>query len=91
MTKKNDTAAAEPAANLQPSPMTYEVHHVQNPAWARAYVASQAESMTVEDLRAAAEEAQLDTGDAKTKDELVAAVRSAARGSDPTATTNSEG
>lgn len=75
MTKTNEVPA-----NLRAEPMTYRVEHVANFHHQRAVLAENAEGMTVEELREAAVAAQIDVGGAKTKEELVEAVRTQARG-----------
>jgi hypothetical protein len=68
------------AKNAEPSAMTYEVTHFPSLAQARMRLAMEAEGMKMEDLRVAAEEAQIDTEGVKTKGALVEAVKSGARG-----------
>ena len=68
--------------NTDPSPMTYEVSHFPSFAQTRNRLAMEAGGMTVAELKAAAEEAQIDTGDATTKEALVKAVKTGARGAE---------
>lgn len=67
-----------------PDEMAYEVTYFPSLAQRRARVAIEAESMNVGDLREAAAGAHIDVGQAKTKAELVEAVRQGARGTDAT-------
>lgn len=65
--------------NTEPSPMTYEVTHYPSFIQMRNRLAAEADGMTMEELKSAAVEAQIDTGDAKTKSDLVSAVKDGAR------------
>jgi hypothetical protein len=66
--------------NLKPSPMTYEVTRAADLTTRRIFLAQQAESMTREELEAAAMDAQVDTSGAASKEALVGAVQAQVRG-----------
>jgi hypothetical protein len=68
-----------PGRNTDPSPMTYEVSFFPSIAQTRARLAAEADAMNADELRAAATDALIDVQSAKTKKELVAAVREGAR------------
>lgn len=66
--------------NAQPSPMDYEIRHVENPTLERQKAARDASSMTVAELEETAERIGVDLSDADNKAEKVEKVRSAGRG-----------
>lgn len=66
--------------NLRPSPMTYEVVRAPSLYHRRETLAAEADSLTIEDLRTGAESAQFDLTGASTKEEMVNAIRTQARG-----------
>jgi hypothetical protein len=65
--------------NTKPSEMTYESRIMQNIQAERTVAATQADDMTVAELKQAAEDLQIDTGGASSKAALKDAVKSAAR------------
>lgn len=65
--------------NTDPSPVTYEIQHFPSLAQQRAIVAMEAEGLNVEELREAAEEVHIDVSDARSKKDLVEAVKDGAR------------
>jgi len=83
---KGDTEMSKRGSNTDPSPMTYEVTTFPSLAQERMRLAMEAEEMNATDLRAAAEDAQIDISGAKSKADLVDAVRQGARGTDAAAT-----
>jgi hypothetical protein len=68
----------EVPANAHTSPMTYEVRRRPNPRIERMLAAQQADSMTVDTLKATAERLQIDTGGATRQADLAQAVKLAA-------------
>lgn len=74
----------ETPANLRASPMTYEVIRARSLSHDRDTLATEAESLSVDELKSRAESAQFDLSGAKTKAEMVSAVQSQARGVEPT-------
>ena len=65
--------------NTQAGEMTYTRLHIPNYENQLAAAAMQADEMTVAELKETAASLQVDTGGAKLKDELIAAVKDAAR------------
>lgn len=67
-------------ANTKASPMTYEVVRARSLETERASLAQEADSLSVADLKARAEAAQFDVSGATTKEAMVSAIQSQARG-----------
>lgn len=73
--------------NLRSSPMTYEVLRAPSLFHQRETLATDAEGLTVEELKSRATEAQFDLSGASTKEAMVQSIRAQARGIDPSAET----